>query len=123
MPTPKRDTKRTARPIQCAAMAAVALVASGCARTSPAPAPRTATEQRFSDPPAGVPAWRAACRTNDGRAPLPICGEDSARLVGPGTPDADRARCRRLVAAAKQMPRLDPAGPDTLELVVGSDDW
>jgi len=104
-------------------MAAVALVASGCARTSLAPAPRTATEQRFSDPHAAVAALLDACRTNDERALLAIFGEDSARLVGTGNPDADRDRCRRLVAAAKQVTRLDPAGPDTLELVVGSDDW
>jgi hypothetical protein len=109
--------------VQCAVMAAAALVASGCARTSPAPAPRTATEQRFPDPNAAVAALLAACRANDERALLAIFGADSAPLVSTGNPDADRERCRRLVAAAAQLTRLDPAGPDTLELVVGSDDW
>jgi hypothetical protein len=123
MRTPMRDTKRPALRVQCAVMAAAALVASGCAPTSTAPAPRTATEQRFPDPNAAVAALLAACRSNDERALLAIFGQDSGPLVSTGNPDADRERCRRLVDAAGQLTRLDPAGPDTLELVVGSDDW
>jgi hypothetical protein len=118
-----RVTNRHALRAYCVVMAALALAASGCARTHPAPPPRTPTEQRFADPNAAVAALLAACRAYDERALLAIFGQDSAPLVSTGNPDADRERCRRLVAAAGQLTRLDPAGPDTLELVVGSDDW
>ena len=100
------------------------LLLSGCVARRPAPAPRPApTEQRFPDPQAAVDALLAACRTDDQAALLVIFGKDASALVSTGDPAADRERCRRLVEAAKQMTRLDPKGPDTLELVVGYDDF
>jgi hypothetical protein len=43
--------------------------------------------------------------------------------VSTGDVGADRERCRRLTIAASQMTRLDPTGTDTLQLVVGLDDF
>jgi Protein of unknown function (DUF2950) len=120
MPTPFRVTTRNVFRMVCAA---ATLLALGCARTAPRPAQRTPTEQRFADPKAAVAALVAACRTYDERALLAIFGQDSAPLISTGNPDADRERCRRLVAAADQQTRLDPAGTDALELVIGADDW
>src|SRR4029450_13124085 len=117
--TPMRDRKRHVLGVQCAVMAAASLAAPGCAPTSPAPAPRTATEQRFPDPKAAVAALLAACRANDERALLAIFGADSAPLVSTGNPDADRERCRRLVAAAAQLTPLGPAGAGTLGVAGG----
>src|SRR5262245_50625459 len=114
---PFRVTTGNAFGTTCAIMAAGTLLALGCARTAPRPAQRTPTEQHFADPQAAVAALVAACRTYDERALLAIFGQDSAPLIGTGSPDADRERCRRLVAAADQQTRLDPAGPDALELV------
>src|SRR4029450_4687446 len=118
--TPMRDRKRHVLGVQCAVMAAAALVGSGWAAPPPAaPAPRTATEQRFPDPKAAVAALLAACRANDERALLAIFGADSAPLVSTGNPDADRERCRRLVAAAAQLTPLGPAGAGTLGVAGG----
>ena len=108
--------------------AATLLVLSGCvARTSkPARSPvvRTGgTERRFPDPKAAVDALLAACRTDDAAALLAIFGDEAKPLVSTGDTGADHERCKRLVIAARQMTRLDPKGPDTLELVVGLDDW
>jgi hypothetical protein len=101
------------------------LVLAGCAgRRSPAAASRaTPTEQRFSDPTAAVDALLAACRTDDEPALLKIFGENARAMISTGDPEQDKQRCALLVGAAKQMTRLDPKGPDTLELVVGYDDF
>ncbi len=102
----------------------VLLLLPGCAPRTPPPAPRPpATEQRFADPKAAVDALLAACRTDDEPALLAIFGDEARTVVSTGDPARDRDRCRLLVGAAKQMTRLDPKGPDTLELVVGSDDF
>jgi hypothetical protein len=103
----------------------VLLVLGGCAghRSSSAAAGATPTEQRFADPKSAVDALIAACRTNDEPALQAIFGNDARALVSTGDPEQDRERCARLVAAAKQTTRLDPKGPDTLELVVGHDDF
>src|SRR5262245_30393296 len=111
------------RVVQVAMVSVSVLLLSGCVARSPAPAPRPATEERFPDPKAAVDALLSACRTDDEPALLAIFGKDASTLVSTGDPAADRERCRRLVAAAKQMTRLDPKGPDTLELVVGYDDF
>ena len=107
------------------ALASLALfLVAGCAKRTPPPAPRPpANEQRFPDPTAAVDSLLAACRTDDEPALLRIFGDEARTLVSTGDPARDRERCRRLVGAAKQMTRLDPKGPDTLELVVGSDDF
>jgi hypothetical protein len=101
----------------------VVLVLGGCAghrSKGAAPAP---TEQRFADSKAAVDALLAACRTDDEPALLAIFGTNAPAIVGTGDPEQDRERCARLVAAAKQMTRLDPKGPDMLELVLGYDDF
>jgi hypothetical protein len=81
------------------------------------------TEQRFPDAKAAVSALIAACRTDDSAALIAIFGYEAKSLVSTGDAGADHERCERLVAAATAMTRLDPKGPDTLELVVGLDDW
>jgi len=107
------------------AIGALTLVAvPGCAgRRSPASSRAPATEQRFSDPKSAVDALLAACRTDDEPALLAIFGVNARTMVSTGDPEQDRRRCALLVAAAMQMTRLDPKGPDTLELVVGLDDF
>jgi hypothetical protein len=103
------------------------LALSGClghSSTSTRASTRAAgTEQRFADPKAAVGALLDACRTDDAAALVAIFGDEAKPLVSTGDAGADRERCRRLVAAANAMTRLDPKGPDTLELVVGLDDW
>jgi len=107
------------------ALASLALfLVVGCAKRTPPPAPRPpGNEQRFRDPTVAVDALLAACRTDDEPALLKIFGDEARTLVSTGDPARDRERCRRLVGAAKQMTRLDPKGPDALELVVGWDDF
>ena len=104
-----------------------ALVVPGCSpHGSPgtrAGARATATEQRFADPRAAVDALLDACRKDDSAALLAIFGDEAKPLVNTGDAGADHERCRRLVAAANAMTRLDPKGADALELVVGLDDW
>jgi hypothetical protein len=100
------------------------LLVAGCAARKPTTVPRPApTEQRFPDPKAAVDALVAACRTNDEPALVAIFGAEARTLVSTGDPERDRERCRRFVVAAGQMTRLDPKGPDALELVVGYDDF
>src|SRR5262249_7666545 len=124
MRTPMRDRNRSALRIRCAIVVAALVAAVGCARSKPAPAPaQAAPEQHFADPNAAVAALLAACRANDERALINIFGPDSAPLVSTGNPESDRERCRLLVEAAGRMTRLDPKGPDSMELVVGPDDW
>jgi Protein of unknown function (DUF2950) len=108
-----------------AILSLLVLALGGCTRNPPpaASARSAGTEQRFADPKAAVDALLAACRTNDDPALLAIFGADARALVSTGDPEQDRERCARLVAAAKQVTRLDPKGPDTLELVVGYDDF
>jgi hypothetical protein len=107
---------------------AALLVLSGCvARTSTPGRSRVVrtggAERRFPDPKAAVDALLAACRTDDSAALLAIFGDEAKPLVSTGDAGADQERCKRLVTAARQMTRLDPKGSDTLELVVGLDDW
>lgn len=111
--------------LACLTIAVLSLIAlPGCARgPSPASSRAPATEQRFSDPKSAVDALLAACRTDDEPALLAIFGVNARTMVSTGDPEQDRQRCALLVAAAKQMTRLDPKGPDTLELVVGLDDF
>ena len=100
------------------------LLLGGCASRPPAPAPRpVGNEQRFPDPKAAVDALVNACRTNNEPALVAIFGDQARTLVSTGDPERDRERCRLFVTAAGQMTRLDPKGPDTLELVVGADDF
>src|SRR4029453_9351154 len=111
MPMSIRGTTGNALRTPGAVMAAAALLALGCARTAPTPAQRTPTEQHFAEPKAAVAALVAACRTYDERALLAIFGQDSGPLISTGSPDADRERCRRLVAAAAHQKPLPPPRP------------
>jgi len=108
-----------------AIVAVSVLVLAGCAARRPAATSgRSApTEQRFADPKAAVDALVAACRQYDEPALLAIFGAEARTLVSTGDAARDRERCARLVGAANQMTRLDPKGPDTMELVVGYDDF
>jgi hypothetical protein len=102
---------------------ALLLVAGCVARKSTTVSRPAPTEQRFPDPKAAVDALLAACRTDNEPALLAIFGDEARTVVSTGDPARDRERCRLFVGAAKQMTRLDPKGPDTLELVVGYDDF
>lgn len=120
------DPKRHVRGARYAMVGALVLLIAACAGrgSAPASAPmRAGGEARFPAPQAAVAALLAACRSNDEAALRAIFGEGGARFVSTGQAEADRERCARLVAAAHQMTRLDPVGPEALELVVGSDDW
>lgn len=102
------------------------LVLAGCAARAPERVrtpERVATEKVFDTPMAAVDALVAACRGHDDAALAAIFGADAMPLLSSGNSVADADRCRRFVAAAGQMTRLDPYGPDALELVVGTDDW
>ena len=110
-------------------IAAVGLfVLGGCVARSSTPAhPRVVrtggTEQRFPDPKAAVDALLTACRTDDTAALVAIFGDEAKPLINTADAGADRERCKRFLIQARQMTRLDPKGPDTVELVVGLDDW
>jgi hypothetical protein len=77
----------------------------------------------FPDPKAAVDALLEACRTDDEAAFVTIFGEDAAPLVHAGAAGSGREACRRFLDAARQMTRIDPTAPNTLQLVVGADDW
>ena len=106
------------------AVLAVALGVSACASRGPSAKSGSGTpEQIFSSPKAAVEAMLAACRDGDEARLLAIFGEQAKPIVSTGDPASDRERCQTFVEAAKQMTRLDPRGPDAVQLVVGSDDW
>jgi hypothetical protein len=65
----------------------------------------------------------AACRNGDEARLLAIFGEQAKPIVSTGDPASDRERCQKFVDAANHTTRLDPKGPDGVQLVVGSDDW
>jgi hypothetical protein len=123
MTTPRRQTLGGA--FLTGVLAVLAL--SGCSAHSPtatrAGARAAGTEKRFPDPQAAVGALVDACRNDDSAALIAIFGDEAKPLVNTGDAGADHERCKRLVAAANAMTRLDPKGPDALELVVGLDDW
>lgn len=112
---------------RCTALVAASsalLALSGCARQhAPVASGSVATAQRFAHPQPAVDALIAACRAQDEPALMRIFGVDAASLVSTGDPERDRHRCTLLVEAAGQMTRLDPKGPNMLELVVGLDDF
>src|SRR5262245_41920218 len=106
------------------AITPTAFVRSGCASRAPSAKPGPAgTEQGFSSPKAAVDALLTACRGDDEARLVAIFGDRVKPFVSTGDPATDRERCQKLVNAAQEMTRLDPKGPNTLELVVGSDDW
>ncbi|HEV7733567.1 MAG TPA: DUF2950 family protein [Candidatus Binatia bacterium] len=104
---------------------ALAVVLPGCwtRQADPNGAAPPAPERHFANPKAAVEALLGACRTDDETALIAIFGSEAKPLVSMNGDDANRERCRRLVAAAAQSTRLDPRGSDTLQLVVGTDDW
>ena len=123
MSSPKTDSRRHLLAMQLAAVSAAALLLSGCASRGPGSHPTTTAEEHFSTAKAAVDALLAACRANDEARILAIFGEQARAIVSTGDAAADRERCQKLLEAAQQSTRLDPKGPDTLELVVGADDW
>lgn len=106
-----------------AILAAAALLGAGCARKPPAAGPTAGTAPHFATPQAAVDALLAACRANDEARVVAVFGETARPIVSTGDPAADRERCEKLLEAAGQSTRLDPKGADTVEVVVGSDDW
>jgi len=113
--------------MQLAAVSIGTLLMSACPGHRPAPAPEvrptTGAEEHFSTPKAAVDTLLAACRAHDEARIIAIFGEPARAIVSTGDPAADRERCDKLVEAAGQSMRLDPKGPDTVQLVVGTDDW
>jgi hypothetical protein len=105
------------------ALLAVALVLPGCAAMKKKPITTAAGEKTFADPKAATDAMLAACRANDEAGLLAIFGPSAKPIISTGNAEADRERCQRLLTAASQMTRFDPVAPNTVQLVVGSDDW
>ena len=120
-------TRRHARGAGLAIASALTFLLAGCAGRTPAPTAPAASHPTpgkvFPDPKAAVDALLEACRTDDEAAFVTIFGGDAAPLVHAGAAGSGREGCRRFLDAAKQMTRLDPTAPNTLQLVVGSDDW
>lgn len=117
-------TKLHARRLLLVALSTTALVVAGCAARTPSAKPGSAaTEQRFSSPKKAVDALLDACRAGNEARLVAIFGDQVKPFVSTGDPATDQERCQLLLNAAKEMTRLDPTGPDTLQLVVGSDDW
>jgi hypothetical protein len=123
-------TRRNPLGAWLAIVSAPMMLLCGCAartptRTAASEPARAPTGKVFPDPGAAVQALLAACRTDDLAEFVAIFGEETKPLLSAdaATLQGGRAGCRRFVESAKQMTRLDPKGPDTLELVVGSDDW
>jgi DUF2950 family protein len=109
-----------------ASASASAILLVGCAKkpsTAATAAASRSTEKVFPDPKAAVHALLAACRTDDQAAFVTIFGEETAPLVRSAAAGSGPEGCRRFRDAAHQMTRLDPTSPNTLQLVVGSDDW
>lgn len=105
----------------CALLVSGALLI-GCSTKAPS-ASSADGQSHFATPRALVGALVNACRSQDTAALVAAVGPANKALVESGDPAADRARCQRFVVAADTMTRLDPAGPDRLVLVVGSDDY
>jgi len=113
-----------AQRILIAIIATTAFAFAGCASRSPsAKSAPPGAEQRFSSPKEAVDALLAACRTDDEARLVAIFGEQVKPYVSTGDPATDHERCQKFLAAADEMTRVDPKGPDRLQLVVGSDDW
>jgi hypothetical protein len=116
-------TIRTKRHRMLAALSATVLVVGGCASRTPSAKPGPTGELQFSSPKAAVDALFDACRKNDEARLIAIFGERVRPYVSTGDPATDQEKCALLLNAANESMRLDPKGPNTLQLVVGSDDW
>jgi hypothetical protein len=101
----------------------LALLLGGCTSRASAPSSTADTQTHFATPRALVEALVTACRNGDNAALVAAVGEANKTLVVSSNAADDQARCKRFVTAADAMTRLDPAGPNTLVLVVGSDDY
>ena len=113
-----------ARRILFTIVSTTAFVVAGCSSHGPsAKQGPPGSEQRFSSPKAAVDALLAACRTDDEARLVAIFGDSMKPFVSTGDPATDHERCQRFLTAANEMTRLDPNGPNTLQLVVGTDDW
>jgi Protein of unknown function (DUF2950) len=125
MSTAGTEPRRSTIAMQLAVVSTAALLLSACPGRRPAPdtGPTTGAGEHFSTPKAAVDTLLAACRARDEARIITIFGEAARAIVSTSDPAADRERCNKLVEAAGQSMRLDPKGPDTLELVVGTDDW
>lgn len=114
-------------------LVAVAAMVAGCAHraaapaavaTAPASRPASVGDgQRFAEPKDALDALVAACASGNESAVIAIFGQGARKLVSTGVPSSDAERCRRFVAAAKRVSRIDHAGPGAAKIVVGHDDW
>ncbi len=104
------------------AICSAALLLSSCARHAPS-SKAEPTGERFATPKAALDALLAACTANDEARVVAIFGEQARPIVSTGDAAADRERCEKLLEASKQSTRIDPTGPDTAQIVVGTDDW
>jgi hypothetical protein len=110
--------------LRIAILSTLALVLAGCASRGPTPGAQAAgAEERFSTPKAAVDTLLSACRSDDEARLVTIFGEAAKPIVSTGDAAADHERCQKLLEAAQQMTRVDPNGPNRLQLVVGTDDW
>lgn len=116
-------TTMTWRGAALAAMMAATLVMPGCAALKKKPSVTAAGEKTFENPKTAVDAVLAACRANDEAALLAIFGPSAKPVISTGNTEADRERCQRFIKAAGETTRYDPIAPNTVQVVVGSDDW
>lgn len=105
------------------ALVAATFVLPGCASMKKMPATTAAGEKNFKDPTAAFDAVLAACRANDEAGLVAIFGPQAQAAIATSDAAANRERCERLVSAAGKMTRFDPAGPNTVKVVVGPDDF
>jgi len=117
------ETTMTFRRSLGIALVTAALVLPGCASMKKTPATTAAGEKTFKDPNAAFDAVLAACRANDEAGLIAIFGPQAQAAISTSNPEANRERCQRLVSAAGKMTRFDPAGPNAVQVVVGTDDF
>ncbi|MEO8602240.1 MAG: DUF2950 family protein [bacterium] len=98
---------------------------AACAAKSPTVAAPTTPQGQthFATPRALVEALINACRSGDTATLVAAVGQANAALVQSGDVAADRAQCERFVASTALMTRLDPAGPDRVVLITGTDEY
>jgi len=115
-------TMRFRRSLGMVLMAAT-VVLPGCAAMKKMPATTAAGEKNFADPKAAFDAVVAACRANDEAGLVAVFGPAAQQAIATNDPAANSERCQRLVKAAGAMTRFDPIAPNTLQVVVGTDDF
>lgn len=88
-----------------------------------APAGAPAAQRHFATPQEAGTALNKAVRDADRKAIAAILGPGSSDVVDSGDPAEDMVGRARFAAAYGQSSRIEPAGRDRAELVIGEDGW